>query len=337
MKYSFLLLALLGIQFLAAQPKPILAAEYFFDNVDPGYGNATPIPVPNPAEFLDLVFDVPTAGLTPGMHQIDIRVKRDSAWSGAHRRFFFVKDLGRDTTDAPAIVAVEYFFGDVDPGFGQGQLLPVSQPGTQIDLIGQLNLSGFSPGFHLISFRAQNAQQVWSETLRRFFFIPDTVSTYRLDRLSYEVQQNGTTLSTGTVPISPQQYAVSLQFDVSTAGLAPGFYDLCVIAVDEANRESAAACRVFQVSGGSTAIDAASTTDLRIFPSPTAGPLRIQADHRPILSYLLSDASGRVLKRAILSGASVHADLDLSALPAGTYYLAVEQAGTVRVSAVVKR
>jgi hypothetical protein len=77
----------------------------------------------------------------------------------------------------------------------------------------------------------------WSDTHRRLFFLPDTVSTYRLDRLTYAVQQNGTTLSTGTVPISPQQYAVSLQFDVSTVGLAPGFYDLCVTAIDEANRE----------------------------------------------------------------------------------------------------
>jgi hypothetical protein len=103
--------------------------------------------VPNPAEQLELIVEVSTIGLAPGLHPINIRVKRDSAWSDTHRRFFFVRDLDLITEDTAAITAAEYFFGSTDPGYGQATPLPVPQPGTAVTLIDQLDLGSLTPRF----------------------------------------------------------------------------------------------------------------------------------------------------------------------------------------------
>lgn len=335
MKY-LLLLALLGAQWAFAQTKPILRGEYYFDNVDPGYGNATPIAVPQPTEDLALTFSVPTTGLAPGVHQIDIRFQRDSAWSDTHRRLFYVNRLSRETEDTVQITAAEYYFGSSDPGYGNATPLSVLNPGNQVTLIDEISLSSLTPGFHDVSIRLRAEDGMWSDTHTRFFYLPDTVSRFRLSRIDYEVRQGSNVLSTGSVPISPQQYAVEVAFDVNTSSLAAGSYDFCATAVDEADRESEALCRNFVVQNLTSVADPIGAA-LRVYPNPSRGPLTVEASQAPVLSYRLMDAQGRVLRQERPTPGSTQVSLDLSTLPAATYYLAIEQPGLITVRAVVKR
>ncbi|RMG57862.1 MAG: T9SS C-terminal target domain-containing protein [Bacteroidetes bacterium] len=317
--------------------KEVLPSFQFFDNIDPGYGAATPVAVPQPGEQIDLVFQVPTAGLAPGLHQIDVRVKRDSAWSDTHRRFFYLNQLALQTEDTSTINAAEYYFGTVDPGYGLAQPLVVPSPGTQVTLVDELDLSALLPGFHDVSIRVRNHHGTWSDTHRRFFFLPDTSSRYRLRAIDYEIRQGNGVVGSGSVPISPAQYTVELTFDANTAALPAGFYDLCVVAVDEANRESGQLCRSFQVQAVTNLDAPALATGLRAYPNPSAGPVTVAASRAPIMAYRLSDAQGRVLHQGRPDPGSMQVALDLSALPAGTYYLAVEQAGRVQIIPLQRR
>jgi hypothetical protein len=336
MRYFLFGLLLLGNLGLLRAQKPILAAEYFFDNLDPGYGSASPVTVSQPAEQIDLIFDVPTTGLTPGLHQIDVRVKRDSGWSDTHRRFFYLNQLPLQREDTAEVVQAEYYFGPVDPGYGLAQPLAVPDPGTQVTLIDELHLNVLPPGFHDFSVRVRNSNGSWSDTHQRFFFLPDTFTTYRLSELRYEIRQGTNVVGTGSLPLSPLQYTVELTFDASTGGLAPGFYDLCVTAVDEAGREGLAECRPFEVRVP-VAVSPALATGLSAYPNPTAGPLTLVGRRAPLMAYHLSDMQGRQLLEAQLPPGSMEAQLDLTTLPAGRYFLAVEQAGRVTVMAVERR
>jgi hypothetical protein len=339
MKRIPFLLLLLGLTFGAsiAQPKPILAAEYYFDNVDPGYGNGFPITVPNPNEQLDLSFTIPTTGLNPGLHQLDVRVRRDTAWSDTHRRFFLINQASLHPEDTSLIVAGEYYFGDADPGLGSGEPLTAPQAGVETTFLDQIDLGGFAAGFYQLSLRVRNDQGSWSGTHTRFFYLPDSISPYKLTQFAYEIRQGGSVVGTGTVPISPSQYTVELNFDANTAALTPGFYDLCVTAVDEANRESTQACRVFQVAGGPMATEAELDLGLSAYPNPTRGSMTVRSETLPLLSYQLSDASGRVMEGKSLPAGSRQFQLDLGQQANGVYFLALEQAGRVTVKAVVKR
>ena len=51
----------------------IVAAEYFFDNESAGIGQRKPITLPD-GKFRELTFDVETEGLTPGRHQLTVRI-----------------------------------------------------------------------------------------------------------------------------------------------------------------------------------------------------------------------------------------------------------------------
>lgn len=335
MRY-FLLLALFGAQWAFAQPKPIVAVEYYFDNFDPGYGDAIAVAVPQPSEDLHLSFDAPTSNLTPGLHQFDVRVKRDSIWSDTHRRLFYVNQLSVQTEDTVEVAQAEYYFGTNDPGYGNATPLTVPSPGTQVTFADDIDISNLQPGFHDFSMRVRAEDGMWSGTHTRFFYLPDTVSRHRLTRIDYEIRQGSSVLGTGSVPISPEQYTVELTFDATTGSLASGSYDLCAVAVDAAGRQSEAVCRPFEVQTQTGVVDEVST-GLRAYPNPTTGPLILEASRAYLMSYRLSGVQGRVLLQGQLPPNSLTGELDLSHLPAGQYFLAVEQPGRVVVLPVLKR
>lgn len=342
MKRIFFMLLWIGAQATFAQQKPILEAEYFFDNVDPGYGQGFPIPVPTPSESLDLIFSVPATGLLPGMHQIDVRVKRDSAWSDTHRRFFFITDTTLMFETDADIVSAEYFLGEVDPGMGQGTQLLISQPASEIDLVDEIDITSLSSGFHKISLRVKRELGGWSDTHQRFFYIPDSTSAFKINSIAYELKQGGTQIGMSNIAINPAQYTVEMTFDVGTAGLSPGFYEICTWAIDEQLRASAKVCRTFEVTGsggggGGVAIEDEPMSRIRAYPNPTTGPLTIESERLPILSYQLSDVQGRILFHEKPATVVHEASLDLQGYPSGIYFLGIEVKGELRVKMVEVR
>lgn len=69
---------------------PIVAAEYFFDDTDPGTGNGTPLNL-TAGETVDFSNSVDVTGLAAGLHSISVRVKDVSGhWSHTQTQSFDV-------------------------------------------------------------------------------------------------------------------------------------------------------------------------------------------------------------------------------------------------------
>ena len=72
----------------------VVAAEYFFDNNDPGEGQATAVPLPS-AKTDPFAFEANTAGLAPGEHHLMVRLKKNNG-------FWTLYDAATFTVDGPA-------------------------------------------------------------------------------------------------------------------------------------------------------------------------------------------------------------------------------------------
>lgn len=150
-------------------------AEYFFD-VDPGVGSGLPLSIPGGQTNFDITANL-TQGLATGMHVLNVRAKDDNGnWGFAERRQFYIPV--NSTTDPPIedITAMEYFI-DEDLGFGSGITVIISS-GSVVDLpLELIDVSALSTGFHAIYIRTKNADNVWSFTETRAFFIPSATTT----------------------------------------------------------------------------------------------------------------------------------------------------------------
>ncbi|HXH18570.1 MAG TPA: hypothetical protein VNJ07_05760, partial [Chitinophagales bacterium] len=103
----------------------ISKAEYFYDT-DPGFGNATTIPI-TAGDSIELTQSFPTNSLTPGMHTLYVRTRdANGKWSVFSKRAIHIQQ------PVYPIVAAEYFV-DTDPGFGNGTPIVIT-PGDSIDL-----------------------------------------------------------------------------------------------------------------------------------------------------------------------------------------------------------
>ncbi len=141
-------------------------AEFFIDT-DPGFGNATSIPVPEPGNELTLQFSPNLQGLDPGMHYIHFRARANSgSWGSVINSIFLIVNLpGTGDSD---IQQVEYFF-DSDPGYGSG--IPVTLPSTGSDMAIDFtaSLEGLDDGEHVIYIRAANALNQWGQVYAEGF------------------------------------------------------------------------------------------------------------------------------------------------------------------------
>lgn len=143
----------------------ITAAEYFFDN-DPGAGNGLAIPVTTAAATTFTV-SLPATGLAPGFHFLAIRIKgSDGKWGVFESRGFYVSGA---TTDAPDVVAAEYFF-DTDPGVGNALSMPVPA-GANPNFTVTLPSTGLTNGFHFLTIRTRGSDGKWGVFETRGFYI----------------------------------------------------------------------------------------------------------------------------------------------------------------------
>jgi glucose/arabinose dehydrogenase len=91
-----------------------------------------------------------------------------------------------------------------------------------------------------------------------------------------------------------------------------------------------------QVSGTQ---DPASVTRCHVTPNPTAGAFRLDLNLTSTQKYTLTlrDAAGRTLQSVTESGRTLARTFDLSAQPAGTYFLSVQLADGMLVREIVKQ
>jgi hypothetical protein len=149
----------------------IVKAEYFF-NTDPGFGNATNIPVTPGVDVQNVNFAADLTTLSAGVHQLFIRSKNaDGKWSITNRQILY-KPNSNSALPASNIVKAEYFFNN-DPGFGNATDIPVT-PGVDVqNIMFAASIDTLPVGVHQLFIRSQNADGKWSITNRRVLYKPN--------------------------------------------------------------------------------------------------------------------------------------------------------------------
>ncbi len=155
---------------LIANNTTIVKGEYFFD-IDPGVGNALQINV-NAGNNINQNMNISAAGLTPGIHNLFIRVKNNNGiWGHYQRRMLFITD--QNLIENKTIVAAEYFL-DNDPGLALGTPITIT-PGTNLMEDFDLNTSSVLSGVHYLYIRVKEDNGRWSHYAKHKFLICNDV------------------------------------------------------------------------------------------------------------------------------------------------------------------
>ena len=151
----------------------ITNAEYYFDT-DPGYGQATSIPVSPNASDVTLDLSIDLTSLPDGFHQFCVRTKDSQGfWSQTTRKSFVKRAIDPGSQQ---ITRIEYFF-DTDPGLGNGVSIPITAytDVTVMDYV--IDITPLSDGLHKLFVRAQDEGGVWSITNNWNFYKKQLTST----------------------------------------------------------------------------------------------------------------------------------------------------------------
>jgi len=142
----------------------ITRVEYFFD-VDPGFGNGTPIEI-SPGSEIEIEKVIPVNSLTEGIHIFYLRACDDlGKWSQTLNRLFLKTQLQSD--DPYNITRVEYFF-DTDPGIGKATAAEFTL-NNNIIVDNNWSENMLDNGIHILYVRALDEIGQWSLTYHRLF------------------------------------------------------------------------------------------------------------------------------------------------------------------------
>jgi len=270
-------------------------AEYFFDT-DPGVGNGTALAV-SAGDTISFSGTIPSGALGDGFHFLYIRsAGSDGIWSLAERRMIFIQSV----RVAAVLTAAEYFI-DTDPGTGNGTALAVS-PGDSITFSGVIPVASTGPGFHFLYIRTRDAQNIWSISERRMFYVDPVLAVqpalvaaeYFIDTdpgvgngLPLTVTAGDTINFSGTLPV---------------ASVVIGYHVLGIRVRDAQDKWSLYETRDFEISttGGIHELDASGGTQLfQNYPNPFSGSTSIDfylQDQGDAVLYI-SDYLGRIVNK----------------------------------------
>jgi hypothetical protein len=134
------------------------------------------------------------------------------------------------TVIQPNITRVEYFL-DVDPGLGAGTSVPLTASPDVSSLAFSVGLSSLPAGFHRLSTRSRDANNVWSLTNTHSFYYEDLPTTpaalANINKVEYFLD-NDPGLGNGVnVPVGAASTTASgLSFAVDLSALPAGFHRL---------------------------------------------------------------------------------------------------------------
>ncbi|XCF05504.1 T9SS type A sorting domain-containing protein [Tamlana crocina] len=233
-----ILIILVAFTELRAQ---ISAGEYFFDN-DPGIGNGIALTLSG--NELDVDFNIPTTGLSSGVHKLYVRVLDQLGnWSLYDKNVFYVNAYNENSAN---IASAEYFF-DTDPGVGNGKALAVS--GNVVDQDFSIATTGLSSGVHKLYIRLVNTDGAWSLYDKNVFYVsPDNENSANIASAEYFFDTdpgvgNGTALAvSGNI--------IDQNLSIPTTGLSNGIHKLYVRMVNTDGTWSLYDKNVFYVDQG---------------------------------------------------------------------------------------
>ena len=137
----------------------ITQVEYYWDDVNPAYGEATPLTGFTPGSMVTVnAVQLSTAGLSTGVHRLALRARTGNGmWSPTYFHEVFVGQ-GADYAE---------YYWDTDPGYGQATPI-VFTPGE----VAMVNISNVtvptSDGLHTLCIRAR-AGKMWSPTYTKTY------------------------------------------------------------------------------------------------------------------------------------------------------------------------
>ena len=211
----------------------ITQMEYYIDT-DPGFGAGTPVtfsPGFPDNSLAEASFSIPTAGLKPGIHQVNVRVKDSaSVWSEVTSAIFTTVDL----TGIKNISQMEYFV-DMDPGFGMGTQLPIT-PGNLVQKTFSINISGLTIGFHQVVVRVKNTDGKWSILKMDLFYAYPPVYG-NISKLEYYIDSDPGFDNGIQVPVTAGPEITKI-FSINTTGITPGIHQVNIRAKDTQGRWS---------------------------------------------------------------------------------------------------
>ena len=199
--------------------------EYFFDS-DPGFGMATVMPL-TPDSIISGTFPFNLSGLTEGVHILGLRTRDNSGgWSQTVTRQVVVLS----GTHSPNIVRQEYFF-DTDPGYGLANPLTIT-PDSLINNTLLFDLTGLSPGLHIVGLRAQDANNGWSETVMHQVIVLSGSQSPNIARLEFAFDTDPGFGNATPITITTPDSLINQTASINVSGLSAGSHMLLMRAQD---------------------------------------------------------------------------------------------------------
>ncbi len=219
---------------MAVVPK-INRVEYYIDT-DPGYGNATALPVVRGTNLSNLPINIDMTPLTKGLHLVGVRSQDTTgAWSLDNKWVFVNPYSGSGAAPLPNITGVEYYI-DADPGYGNG--IPLSiVPGNDLsNLALNINLAPLSAGVHVVGLRSLDANGAWSLDNKWIFLKPyhggKAAVLPKITRVEYFVDTDPGYGNATALSIVPATSLSNLAININMAPLSQGVHIIGVRSQD---------------------------------------------------------------------------------------------------------
>jgi hypothetical protein len=311
----------------------IVAGEYLID-ADPGVSMATPVAVTiTPGATVATLIDVPVSGLSEGFHTLALRFKNaNGVWGAYSQRLFYITSSALATGN---IVAAEYFI-DTDPGIGQAASLPVPAPTPT--LAGNFAVAVpplLADGQHFLFIRVKDEQQRWSLYAMDTFTVNNALPVTGMT-LKAGWQNNQAVLTWHTLTETNSRY-----FDIERSSDAIQYRQIGRVPaagnsvqkrqyqfIDET---ALAGVRYYYrlkqydmdgafVYSNVVMLAAAANNNLLAIPNPASHQVRfnIPAGNRSLV-FTVYNAAGNF----VFATSSTQPVLDVRALPAGGYFIAI--------------
>ena len=211
----------------------ITKAEYFFDT-DPGFGNATDVPV-SPGQNITFNFNGDMSALADGLHRLYVRTWANNKWSLSNSLIFYKQAVANNAL--LNVDKLEYFF-DTDPGFGNGTDVPITSA-QSITISFNGDIASLPTGFHRMYVRARQTNGNWSITNTVSFYstAPVYVSNAKINKAEYFFNTDPGFGNGVDVPVTPAQ-TVNLTIVPDISSLPVGFFYFYMRMRDENGRWS---------------------------------------------------------------------------------------------------
>lgn len=307
--------ALLAMQAACAQN--MITGEYWVD-VDPGFGAATPF---NPDlsgttdDEAGLVFNIPTATLSVGMHTVGYRTMDDNAtWSLTNLRPLYITAPPANAT----IVRTEYFL-NTDPGWGGGSDADVDGS-DDVTAATTANLSNAVVGMNTLFYRSLDADGHWSLTNHRPLYVADSSSGVIVTAESFWDVDPGFGEGDSLQNWTPGEDVVGI-FNAVVPGIADlpnGNHLLYIRSKDSRGRWSLTNFHMDSVNVDFSN-DVASleiTAGIRVYPNPFAETITVSATDAKPLRFILYDPQGKLVLDQVFTQQQI---FDLKTHAAGMY------------------